>query len=156
MMNVCAITLIDFSAMTHGFVFRDWYLLDMDQRICVVWVMYVCDMAHGCVWLTDSCVAHDSCMWHGTWLMYVTWHMTHVCDKAYMCVASLMYVCGMTHVSVWHDTCTCVTWHDLFICVTWLIYVCDMTHWNTARSTPTNTLTVRSTPTNTFPLIIKL
>jgi len=46
----------------------------------------------------------------------------------------LIYMCDMTHLYVWHDSCICVTWlihicdmihsyvwHDSFLCRTWLI-----------------------------------
>ena len=53
-------------------------------------------------------------------LMSHTWHdrfisltrLIHTCDATW-----LIYVCDMTHLCVWHDSCMCV-WHDSCMCVT--------------------------------------
>ena len=111
-----------------GICFYGW----QDSAICVMWLIYMCDMTHSYVWL-DSCVSVP-------WLIYS-------CDI-------LNYMCAMTHLYLWNDTFMCVTWliyifvqsliymldmthlyvwHDSFIRVIWLICTCDMTHlylWN--------------------------
>jgi len=43
----------------------------------------------------------------------------HVWHDSFTCVTWLIYMCDMTHLHVWHDS---------FTCVIWLIYMCDMTH----------------------------
>jgi len=52
------------------------------------------------------------------------WHNSFICHMVRIALMWLMYVCDMTHVCVWHDSCMCVT----CMYVTWLMYVCDTTH----------------------------
>ena len=62
---------------------------------------HACDLSHTCVTqLTYTC---------GATRLYLTW---------------LMHMCDMTHVHVWHDSSTCVTW----LMHSWRMHMCDMTY----------------------------
>jgi len=44
------------------------------------------------------------------------------------CVAWLIYMCGMTHLYVWHDFLYACVWCGLFVCATWRIHTCVVTN----------------------------
>jgi len=87
------------------------------------------------------------CVWHDSFI-WVTW-LVCICDMMHSCVCHkqlLIHMCGMTHLDVWLDSFTYVTWlihmcdmthshvwHDSSICVTWLIHDSEMTHLNERR-----------------------
>ena len=61
-----------------------WY----DSVICVIWLIYICDMTHSYVWhdsficvtwLSHVCDLTQSCVWHDESFICVTW-LSHVCD----------------------------------------------------------------------------
>jgi len=43
--------------------------------------------------------------------MWISFH-SHVRYEAFTCVTSLTHTCTAPFSYVWHDTFTCVTWHD--------------------------------------------
>jgi len=89
-------------------------------RLCVTWLIHVCDVTPSCLWRNTSIphrgsqgriqrYAHVSdmvfsCEWHD-FFVWVTWFF-RVSDMSFSC-----------------------EWHDFFVCVRWRIHVCDTTSW---------------------------
>jgi len=117
-------------------------------RICVTWLIHMCDMPHSHVW-RDSFFF----MWCNPFIR-VTW-LVHMCDMTRLsavlrkcsarsvCVTWLVYLCDMAYSHVWHGpfkrvkwilmgqrAVPCVTWlisyvwHDSYTSVTWLNLMC--------------------------------
>ena len=103
-----------------SWILHIWYesfmWLNVTSLICVVWLIYVCDVTHLRAWYNS--------------FLRATW---------------LIHVCGWTHPYVWNDhtyICRCLKWpyiymslfdathssvrHDLFLCVPWIISPCDV------------------------------
>jgi len=113
---------------------------------CIPWLMTMCDMFDSYVW-------HDSfiCV---SWLVHLcdmtrlysvgggnhqettniaccAFHVTHMNESFHTNESVLRLIhwshIRMTHLYVWHDSCTCVTW---------LMHMCDMTHSYVLPSVP--------------------
>ena len=81
-----------------------------DSRVCVTWVIRMCDMTRSYVW-------HD-------FSIYVTWLIHNSYISLVICMTH-SYVCqGMTHSYVWHDSLVCVTWDWVCCSVLRCVAVC--------------------------------
>jgi len=109
-LRICVTWLIHMCDMTHAYVWRGSFVCEMKDTVHVT-LMHMCDVTHSYVW-------HDSCMCDAT-QSYVRWKtlsMSHSC----ICVT-------------WIVSCICVTWkvsffshmnesyHTYCICVTWIV-----------------------------------
>jgi len=94
---ICVTGLIYMCAMTHGYVWRYWFM-------CVTWMIYTRDA---------TCVSHVY-VWCDAWRPPV---LRCALMLIYIRVAWFIYMYDVTNSHVWRDWFTCITWlmqmHDV-------------------------------------------